>query len=956
MLGLKPSTTAENEPLEATDYQSQYWAHQLLLQNASDSVENLTRSISNSRVDLNPHQVDAALFAFRSPLSKGVILADEVGLGKTIEAGIVILQKWAEKKKRILLILPATLRTQWQQELKDKFFLPSVVLEAKSYNAFKKGGNDNPFQQNAIVICSYQFAAKRKAELSRVNWDLVVLDEAHRLRNVYKTSNKMAKTLREALVPYTKLLLTATPLQNSLLELYGLVSVIDDHVFGDQPSFRGQFVNIGDEDARNNELRGRLKLVCTRTLRKQVLEYVRYTKRIAQVYEFYPGDEEHQLYEAVSDYLQREVLYALPVSQRHLMTLVIRKLLASSTHAISQTLQRLIKRLEDQTDDISIDLDDFETLGEVAEEWDEDDGDKESSPVDQTLLRDELSKLREYAALAEKIKHNAKGDALLNILGSAMDSAVGLGGQRKAVIFTESRRTQQYLYDLLSQNGHAGEIVMLNGSNTDERSKEVLADWQKRHKGSERVTGLKSVDMKAALVEDFKDRSSILIATEAAAEGVNLQFCSLIINYDLPWNPQRIEQRIGRCHRYGQKCDVVVVNFLNKRNAADQRVYQLLAEKFKLFDGVFGSSDEVLGVLESGVDIEKRIAEVYQRCRKADDIKEAFDKLQGELDTQIQSRLAQAQKAIIDNFDEDVAARLKLHEENTNRSMSDRERWLYRLTGHELGKEAAFDKAEPRFEYKGSLSRQGFYNFKWPEADIRGDVFYRMDHPLAQAAIAQSTSRKLEPATLTFNYGAYDGRISALEPYIGKEGWLLLSKLDIQSFDKEEFLLVAAMTTTGITLDEDMAQKLLNIPATIGSMEGDFPHDALDSITDQLRQTRLAQADVRNARFFEEEVTKLDRWSEDLKNGLETEIKELDKEIRELKKESAKAAALTDKLEMQKKIRSLESRRKEKRQKLYEDQDLIDGQRDTMIARVEQQLQLKQDIQPVFAIKWRLVR
>lgn len=958
MLGLKANITAENEQPKATDYQSQYWAHQLLLQGAGDSVENLTRSISNARVDLNPHQVDAALFAFRSPLSKGVVLADEVGLGKTIEAGIVILQKWAERKRKILLILPATLRTQWQQELKDKFFLPSVVLEAKSYNAFKKEGNDNPFDQDAIVICSYQFAAKRKSELSRVGWDLIVLDEAHRLRNVYKTSNKMAKTLREALAPYTKLLLTATPLQNSLLELYGLASIIDEHVFGDQTSFREQFINNGDEESRNYELRGRLKSICTRTLRKQVLEYVRYTKRIAQVYEFYPGDEEHQLYEAVSDYLQREVLYALPVSQRHLMTLVIRKLLASSTHAISQTLQRLINRLEDQLGENEFDLnDDFETLSELTEEWD-DEGDerKQSRPANQALLQDELAKLREYAALAERIQHNAKGDALLKSLGMAMDSAVKLGGQRKAVIFTESRRTQQYLYDLLSKNGHAGEIVMLNGSNSDERSKEILADWQKRHQGNEKVTGLRSVDMKAALVEDFKERSSILIATEAAAEGVNLQFCSLIINYDLPWNPQRIEQRIGRCHRYGQKCDVVVVNFLNKRNAADQRVYQLLAEKFKLFEGVFGSSDEVLGVLESGVDIEKRIAEVYQQCRKAEDIKLAFDKLQGELDTQIQSRLAQAQKAIIDNFDEDVAARLKIHEENTHRSMTDRERWLFNTTFYELGTQAVFDQNEPRFEYAGSQAPHGYYNFKWPQADIRGDAFYRMDHPLAQAVIAQAIGRQLPSATLTFKYGAYDGRISALEQYIGMEGWLFLSKLEVQSINKEEFLLLAAMTDTGITIAEDMAQKILNIPATVSGLEGNIPQDALDAITDQLRQSRLAQADARNARFFEEEVTKLDRWSEDLKNGLETEIKDLDKEIRELKKEASRVAALNDKLEIQKKIRALETRRKEKRQKLYEDQDQIDEQRDVMISRVEKQLQLKHSVKPIFAIKWRLIQ
>jgi len=129
------------------------------------------------------------------------------------------------------------------------------------------------------------------------------------------------------------------------------------------------------------------------------------------------------------------------------------------------------------------------------------------------------------------------------------------------------------------------------------------------------------------LVEYFRDEAVIMIATEAGAEGINLQFCSLVVNYDLPWNPQRIEQRIGRCHRYGQRHDVVVVNFLNRKNAADQRVYQLLSEKFKLFEGVFGASDEVLGNIESGVDFEKRIAQIYQQCRTEDEIQSAFDAL-----------------------------------------------------------------------------------------------------------------------------------------------------------------------------------------------------------------------------------------------------------------------------------------------------------------------------------------
>src|SRR5690606_18712894 len=138
-------------------------------------------------------------------------------------------------------------------------------------------------------------------------------------------------------------------------------------------------------------------------------------------------------------------------------------------------------------------------------------------------------------------------------------------------------------------------------------------------------------DTRAALVEHFKERGKVMIATEAGAEGINLQFCSLVINYDLPWNPQRIEQRIGRCHRYGQKHDVVVVNFVDRSNEADARVYELLSQKFKLFEGVFGASDEVLGAIGSGVDFERRIAAIYQNCREPAEIQAGFEALQSEL-------------------------------------------------------------------------------------------------------------------------------------------------------------------------------------------------------------------------------------------------------------------------------------------------------------------------------------
>ncbi len=322
----------------STAFHSKYWAAALTLRGPSGAIETLTRSIANSRVDLNPHQVDAALFAIRSPLSIRSAAGDEVGLGKTVEAGIVITQRWAERRRKILLILPATLRKQWQQEPTEKFSLPSVILEGRASELARR---------DEIAICSYHFAAARADELKQVPWDLVVIDEAHRLRNVWKTSSKIAQAISNGISHAPKVLMTATPLQNSLVELYGLVSILDPRVFGDIASFRDQFLNgTNSEAVRNLSLKERLSGICTRTLRKQVLEYIKFTQRVPLTQDFLPNSDEQELYFLVSQYLQRETLFALPASQRTLLTLVLRKLLASSTFAIAGTLKSLVFRLE----------------------------------------------------------------------------------------------------------------------------------------------------------------------------------------------------------------------------------------------------------------------------------------------------------------------------------------------------------------------------------------------------------------------------------------------------------------------------------------------------------------------------------------------------------------------------------------------------------------------------------
>jgi SNF2 family DNA or RNA helicase len=330
-----------------TPYQCQYYAWILTRRAPGDTVESLASTLVDAQVDLNPHQVEAALFACRNPLSRGVILADEVGLGKTIEAGLVISQHWAERRRRILITVPANLRKQWHQELQDKFGLQGLILEAKNYNAIRKQARRNPFQNDdGPVICSYRFAKAKANDVQAIHWDLVVLDEAHRLRNVYKPSNVIARTLKEAFARvHSKVLLTATPLQNSLLELYGLVSIIDDRVFGDLDSFRVQFSSQSRETAFAG-LRARLAPVCKRTLRRQVQPYVSYTARRAIVQEFTPSSEEKELSALVADYLRRPNLKALPDGQRQLISLVLWKLLGSSTHAIAGALETMANRLQ----------------------------------------------------------------------------------------------------------------------------------------------------------------------------------------------------------------------------------------------------------------------------------------------------------------------------------------------------------------------------------------------------------------------------------------------------------------------------------------------------------------------------------------------------------------------------------------------------------------------------------
>jgi len=465
--------------------------------------------------------------------------------------------------------------------------------------------------------------------------------------------------------------------------------------------------------------------------------------------------------------------------------------------------------------------------------------------------------------------------------------------------------------------------------------------------------------MRSALVDYFRDEGRIMIATEAGAEGINLQFCSLVVNYDLPWNPQRIEQRIGRCHRYGQKHDVVVVNFLNRNNEADQRVFELLAEKFSLFEGVFGASDEVLGVIESGVDFEKRIAAIYQRCRTPEEIKTSFDQLQLELGAQINDAMTHTRRQLLENFDAEVHDKLRVSLDQSQDYLNRYERLLMQLTQFELGDDAEFLSGQSGFRLKSNPFPTvkdiplGLYELPRRSGESH---LYRLGHPLALQILQRAKQRYLPAAELTFDCSGTYPRVAALQPYVGQSGDLLAALFTVESLDQvEDYLIVAAISDGGEMLAEETARRMFSLPSVSVIELPSYPanvrlEEEIKCCTIVIQQT----ISNRNADLFEAEADKLDYWADDLKVALEREINDFDRQIKEVKRSATLSLTLEEKLAGQKQIKALEGQRNNKRKSLFEAQDEVDQRRERLIADIEGKLAQKATTAVVLSLRWRL--
>lgn len=945
-----------------TPYQAKFFAHELERSHASDHVGKLAGLLFDAQVEPKPHQIDAALFALNTPFQKGVILADEVGLGKTIEAGIVISQYWARRRRSMLIIAPASLRQQWKQELWEKFLIPAELLDASTVNQLLGA----PDREPAVLLCSYEFAARNQAKLTR-HWNLVIADEAHRLRNYWK-GGKTAAALARVLQGADKaLLLTATPLQNRLEELYGLVSVFDPDYFHSLGAFRERYIKGSALD-----LPERVAPIAKRTLRRNAEKYVRFTQRMPLTVEFEPSPDEIRLNQLIDDYLQRDEIFAFNRSQLHLSAMILRKRLGSSTYAVASTIEGIADRLQEEltagtrrngggfflsgTDAGDLTSDERERF--ETTDW-ANDRLNFADPRVRTKVEQEIRDLRGFAELARSIKVNQKAVHLNDALERGFATLREIGAPEKAIIFTDSTVTQRYIADHLAETGWGDGLVLFNGTNNSPEATAIYKQWLADNEGGDAVTGVPAADRRKALVDYFRDEGRIMIATEAASEGVNLQFCSMLINYDLPWNPQRVEQRIGRVHRFGQKYNVVVANFSNKGNTAERRILELLTEKFQLFTSVFGASDEVLGSIEDGVDFEHEIAQILKQCRTKEEIDAAFDELEKKFSSEISTEMKKVRHKVFDNLDPQVQDRLRNFDEQSEVVLNQFERLFLALTRYELQDYVSFSETGNGFVLQHAPTSgipTGRYTFKQQKP---GAHQHRYSGPLGRYVINKALGEETPTRELTFSLSESHRVGGIAEELVGQHGQLIVREVTFTMRAgneelTESYIVCAGLTSRRRKLNTEDVRDLLDL--TVISISECEPVDTTALEPDLLKQAAVHEKEVqsRNAKFYDEQEDAVERNREDRTAEFDAQITSMENEIKQLRKDARNADDPTESLRLKKKARDLQ-------QKVYDVQDAFSAERRSLLEEasnyldaIEQALQGSEKTEELFAIRWRV--
>lgn len=520
------TAVAQQQFLSPQAYRLQLAAAHMLLIGGFDELI----CLDNLHFEPFPYQVKAAQAALRRFRGRGM-LCDEVGLGKTIEAGLVIKEYlMRQMAERILILTPPGLVQQWREELAEKFGLRDFVTNTDE--AFRAAGDDawRKFPRVIASIAAARHTGNRDL-ITNLTYDLVIVDEAHHLKNRSSVTWKFVNDLQKRFI----LMLTATPVENRLEELYNLITILKPGQLSTPQEFRRQFVVKGDPHSPKNRglLRELMADVMIRHSRGQV--NVKLPPRRAHTVRLALSPAEQSLYQNVSDFVRQLLQEGRDGGARKLTLGILQREIGSSATAVTHTLHKL---------------------------------------AEQPAWKTHKSRLLSLAAEAAAITDWAKADALLKILHSA--------GQDRVLIFTHFQATLDALAERLTAVG---------------------IDFIPYHGGL-------TIQQKDEAIHRFEQEGRVLLSTEAAGEGRNLQFCHLMVNFDLPWNPQRIEQRVGRIHRVGQNRQVEIFN-LSAQGTIEDYLLNILDRKLNMFELVIGEMEMILGYLTQEQDFEEMLLEVW---------------------------------------------------------------------------------------------------------------------------------------------------------------------------------------------------------------------------------------------------------------------------------------------------------------------------------------------------------
>jgi hypothetical protein len=812
------------------------------------------------------------------------------------------------------VVTPKALLGQWKQELYALFGIDAreVTRDAVSF------AGEGVFLATRDLVGSDAGAAAVSAS---ERFDLCVVDEAHEVfASIYKRFDRggsiredspharIAGRLSTVIAGTPVLLLTATPLQNSLLELWGLVHYVDPTgtLLGDLSTFRNLFCPTDDRillEGQEHELQRRLGTVLQRTLRRQAQDFMRepFMGRQTQLFEYSMSPEERALYDDVTMYLLEPSLYAFRGKHRKLLLLGFHRRMASSLRALAASLEKVAERLRALRDRRA--PDDAADAGAILEDL-EDDEDDEAASDDAPDMREderlaivaEFARVESFIQRARALPTDSKANALLRAIRLIAEQAEHGKSSGKVVVFTESLTTQEYIRELLLVDGVVGDsdITLFRGDNDTPRAAIARDRWFEevgRHLPPESRPS-PDVAVRLALVHEFRTRPhGIFISTEAGAKGLNLQFCDTVINYDLPWNPQRIEQRIGRCHRYGQQRDVTVINFLARDNEAQKLTFDILSQKLDLFGTVLGATDAVLhrpGTLAPetlasglGAEFETQLRRIYERARTLEEVERELRELRDSMEArrhEFETALKRTEDVIQRRFDASVRATFRRIQAEFPRELAEFDHHLemvvteyldavsarYRITRRDSG---AILKLEDPSRLPAALQDlPGCAIGGSPPGSPYGSLHLR--HPLVVAALDHArASIRRTGSSVRVRVAEADGGLR------GRRGRMRLIRILHRNFDITEHLVpVVLLEGDDAPLPTDVAGRILDaemedLPAPVGcSVAAEDLDDAVDELlfhdtseASRLEQPRFERTLEQIERFITDRLLLLER-------------------------------------------------------------------------------------------------